>query len=58
MDLKRREEKLVEEAWGLYSFNGRDLSVELEELHERVAGVEKQMLRRGRPTVTVSHRNL
>jgi hypothetical protein len=41
MDLKRREEKLAEEARGLYSFNGRDLSVELEELHERVAEIEK-----------------
>jgi hypothetical protein len=41
MDLKWREEKLAEEAWGLYSFNGRDLSVELEEPYERVAEVEK-----------------
>jgi hypothetical protein len=38
-----REEKLAEElAHDLYSFDGRDLSVELEELHERVAGVESE----------------
>jgi hypothetical protein len=30
----------VEQAQGLYSFDGRDLSVKLENLHERVAGVE------------------
>jgi hypothetical protein len=28
--------------WGLYSFDGRDLLVELEELHEYVAGVENK----------------
>jgi hypothetical protein len=39
-DLEWREEKLVEEqARGLYSFDGSDLSVELEEPHERKAGV-------------------
>jgi hypothetical protein len=43
VDLERREVKLTEEqARGLYSFDGRDLSVELEELHERVAGVENK----------------
>jgi hypothetical protein len=31
-----------EEAWGLYSFDGRDLSAELEELHEHVAVVESE----------------
>jgi hypothetical protein len=42
-DLERREEKLVEEQeGGLYSFNGRDLSVELEELRERMARVENE----------------
>jgi hypothetical protein len=30
------------QAQGLYSFNRRDLSVELEELHERVAEVESE----------------
>jgi hypothetical protein len=40
-DLERREERLaVEQAQGLYSFDGRDLSANLENLHERVAGVE------------------
>jgi hypothetical protein len=39
-DLEWWEEKLAEEqAWGLHSFDGMDLSVELEELHERVVGV-------------------
>jgi hypothetical protein len=43
MDLERREEKLAEEqAWGLYSFDVRDRSVELEELHEHVAGGENE----------------
>jgi hypothetical protein len=43
MDLERREEKLTEEqALGLYSFDGRDLSVELEELHGHMAGVESE----------------
>jgi hypothetical protein len=43
VDLERREEKLAEEqAWDLYSFDGRDLSVELEELCEHVAGVESE----------------
>jgi hypothetical protein len=36
MDLERQEEKLR----GLYSFDGRDLSAELEELHESMAGIE------------------
>jgi hypothetical protein len=41
MDLERQEEKLAEEQdRGLYSFDGWDLSTELEELHDRVAGVE------------------
>jgi hypothetical protein len=31
-----------EQAWGLHSFDGRDLSVELEELRERMAGVENE----------------
>jgi hypothetical protein len=31
-----------ERARGLYSFNGRDLSVELEELHQHVVGVENK----------------
>jgi hypothetical protein len=30
------------QAQGLYSFNRRDLSVELEELHERMAEVESE----------------
>jgi hypothetical protein len=42
-DLEWREEKLAEEqAWGLHSFDGRDLSVELEELCECMAGVENE----------------
>jgi hypothetical protein len=42
-DHERREEKLAEEqARGLYSFDGRDLSVKLEELRESVAGVESE----------------
>jgi hypothetical protein len=42
-NLEWREEKLVEEkARDLYSFNGWGLSVELEELHERAARVEKE----------------
>jgi hypothetical protein len=42
-DLEWREEKLAEEqAWDLYSFDGRDLSVELEEICEHVAGVESE----------------
>jgi hypothetical protein len=41
--LERREERLAEEqARGLYPFDGRDLSVELEELRRRVAGVESE----------------
>jgi hypothetical protein len=32
----------LEQVQGLYSFDGRDLSMELEELHERVAGVESE----------------
>jgi hypothetical protein len=41
MDLARQEEKLVEEqAWGIYSFDGWDLSAELEELRGHVARVE------------------
>jgi hypothetical protein len=31
-----------EQAWGLHSFDGRDLSVELEELRECMAGVENE----------------
>jgi hypothetical protein len=35
--------RLVEEyALGLYSFHGRDLLVEMGELHERMAGVESE----------------
>jgi hypothetical protein len=42
-DVEWREEKLAkEQAWGLYSFDGRDLSVELEELRKCVAGVENE----------------
>jgi hypothetical protein len=42
-DLEWREEKLAkEQARGLYSFDRRDLSVELEELRERVAKVESE----------------
>jgi hypothetical protein len=41
MDLERREEKLTEEqAWGLHPFNGRDLSVRLEELRAPKVGAE------------------
>jgi hypothetical protein len=43
MDLEVWEVKLVEEqTCGLHSFDGRDLSVELEELHMRMAGVEDE----------------
>jgi hypothetical protein len=43
MDLEWQEDKLIEEqAQGLYSFDGRDLLTELEELHERVARVESE----------------
>jgi hypothetical protein len=31
-----------EKAWGLYSFDGRDLSVKLEEFREQVVGVESE----------------
>jgi hypothetical protein len=42
-DLERRAEKLAEEqARGLHSFDERDLSVELEELCERMVGVENE----------------
>jgi hypothetical protein len=42
-DLERREEMLVEEqAQSLHFFDGRDLSTELEELRERVAGVDSE----------------
>jgi hypothetical protein len=39
MDLERWEEFTEEQAPDLYSFDGRDLLVELEELRERVARV-------------------
>jgi hypothetical protein len=43
MDLEWREEKLAEEqTQGLNSFDGRNLSVELEELHGCMAGVESE----------------
>jgi hypothetical protein len=43
IDLEQWEEKLVEEqARGLYSSDRRDLSRELEELHEHVARVESE----------------
>jgi hypothetical protein len=43
MDLERWEEKLAkEQAHGLYYFNGRDLSVELEELCNHVVGVQSK----------------
>jgi hypothetical protein len=43
MDLEVREMKLVEEqARGLHSFDKRDLSAKLEELHLHVAGVEDE----------------
>jgi hypothetical protein len=43
MDLERQEEKLAEEqAHGLYPFDGRDLSVELEELRENVVGIKNE----------------
>jgi hypothetical protein len=42
-DLEWREERLAEEqAWGLYLFDERDLSVELEELREHVIEVESE----------------
>jgi hypothetical protein len=42
-DLEQWEEKLAEEqARGLYSFDGGDLSEELEELHECMVGVESE----------------
>jgi hypothetical protein len=41
LDLERQEAKLVEEqAHGLHSLDGRDLSMELDERHMHVAGVE------------------
>jgi hypothetical protein len=40
-DREWREEKLAEDqAWGLYSFDGRDLLAEVEKLCERVARIE------------------
>jgi hypothetical protein len=43
MDLKQWENRLVEEqVWGLYPFDGRDLSVEVEEVREHMAGVENE----------------
>jgi hypothetical protein len=43
MDLDVQEAKLVEEqARGLHSFDGRDLSVEQEELQAHVAGVRDE----------------
>jgi hypothetical protein len=43
MDLQQREEKFDEEqARGLSSFDGRDISVEVEELHGCVAGIESE----------------
>jgi hypothetical protein len=42
-DLEWRQEKLArEQARGLYPFDGSDILVEMEELHERVAGVENE----------------
>jgi hypothetical protein len=41
-DPGKQEELDLEQVQGLYSFDGRDLSMELEELHERVAGVESE----------------
>jgi hypothetical protein len=42
-DLEWCEEKLAkEQAQGLYSFDGRDLSTELEELHGCVAKIESK----------------
>jgi hypothetical protein len=49
MDLEVWEVKLVEEqTCGLHSFDGRDLSVELEELHMRMAGVEDERATKAR----------
>jgi hypothetical protein len=43
INLERREEKLMEEqAHGLRSFDGRELSVGLEELHLRLAMIEDE----------------
>jgi hypothetical protein len=42
--LERWEELADKVAPGLYSFNGRDLSVELEELHEHVTRVERELI--------------
>jgi hypothetical protein len=43
IELAQREEKLAEEqARRLYSFDGRDLPVELEELREHMARVENE----------------
>jgi hypothetical protein len=42
-DLERREEKMAkEQTWGLYSFDGSDLSAEMEKLHEHVARVKDE----------------
>jgi hypothetical protein len=48
-DLEVWEVKLAEEqTCGLHSFDGRDLSVELEELHMRMAGVEDERATKAR----------
>jgi hypothetical protein len=45
MDLEVREVKVVvEQACGLDSFDGRDLSTELEEIHTCVAGVKDECI--------------
>jgi hypothetical protein len=48
-DLERREEKLAnDQAQGLYPFDGRNMSLELEGLHEHVAGVEDDHVNEGK----------
>jgi hypothetical protein len=42
MGLERREEKLMEKVHGLRSFHKWDLSVGLEELRLRMAGIEDE----------------
>jgi hypothetical protein len=59
IDLEWQEEKLVEEqAWSLYSFDGRDLLAEQEEFCKRVAGVESERPAEAVQTVMVGQGNL
>jgi hypothetical protein len=49
MDLEVQEVKLAEEqACGLHSFDGRDLSMEIEGIHARVDGIEGERITEAR----------